>query len=94
MRYRLPVFLLLAVATLFVGPLMAETRAGDSPKMTIEDLKGRLGDSDVVVVDVRSGGSWTDSTTKIKGAVREDPKAVKKWMGKYPKDKTLVFYCS
>ena len=94
MRYRLAVFLLVTVAVLGVGSLMTASGAGDAPRMTIEDLKGRLGNPEVIVVDVRAGGSWTDSTTMIKGAVREDPKVVEKWIGKYPKDKTLVFYCS
>jgi rhodanese-related sulfurtransferase len=31
---------------------------------------------------------------KIKGAVREDLEKVDTWMNKYPKDKTLVFYCA
>ena len=39
-------------------------------------------------------GDWAPSNTKIKGAIREDPPKVSSWMEKYPKDKTLVFYCS
>ena len=74
--------------------MIATCKADEPPRMTKEELKVRLGDPEVVVVDVRAGGSWTDSATKIKGAVREDPKAVQSWFQKYPKDKTLVFYCS
>jgi len=37
---------------------------------------------------------WTGSDLKIRGAVREDPLAVDSWANKYPKDKTLVFYCA
>jgi len=68
--------------------------AGSIPTMSIEDLNGPLGDPDVVVVDVRTGGSWKGSGLKVKGAVKEDPSNVAAWMEKYPKDKTLVFYCS
>jgi len=45
--------------------------------------------------DVREADSWEKSRLKIQGAVREDPgKDVKGWLDRYPKDKTLVFYCS
>ena len=67
---------------------------GEAARMTQEELKGRLGDPAVVIVDVRTEGSWKASESKIKGAVREDPSGVEEWINKYPKDKTLVFYCS
>jgi rhodanese-related sulfurtransferase len=62
--------------------------------MTKEELKAKLGDPNFIVVDVRFGADWTGSDLKIKGAVREDPGAVESWANKYPKDKTLVFYCA
>jgi hypothetical protein len=67
------------------------------PRMTKEKLNSLLGhsDSDVVILDVRIGKEWKDSKWKIRGAVRENPeKDVKAWADKYPKDKTLVLYCS
>ena len=95
MKYKLVAVSLMAVAFFGVGAaFMTACASDDPPRMTKEDLKGKLGDPEVVVVDVRTGGSWTDSAAKIKGAVREDPAAVKNWVEKYPKDKTLVFYCA
>jgi hypothetical protein len=95
MKYKVAAVSLMAVAFLGVGAaLMTACASDDPPKMTKEELKGRLGDPEVVIVDVRAEGSWAESTTKIKGAVREDPKVVQSWVQKYPKDKTLVFYCS
>jgi hypothetical protein len=95
MKYKIVALLLMAAAFLWAGSaLITACASDDPPRMTKEELKGRLGDPDLVVVDVRAGGSWTDSATKIKGAVREDPAAVKNWVEKYPKDKTFVFYCS
>ena len=95
MRDKLVLFLFMTMSFCWAGAaVMTACDSGETPKMTKEDLKGRLGDPEVVVVDVRAGGSWTDSATKIKGAVREDPTAVQNWVEKYPKDKTLVFYCS
>jgi len=63
-------------------------------RMTKEELKGQLGNPGIVIIDVRVGGSWKGSQYKIKGAVREDPTDVNSWITKYPKDKTLVLYCS
>jgi len=95
MKYGIVALLLMAAAFLWTGSAFLTAYASDDlPRMTTEELKRMLGDPEVAVVDVRAGSSWTESTTKIKGAVREDPKAVQSWAQKYPKDKTLVFYCS
>ena len=65
------------------------------PRMTKEELKSLLGNPDVIVVDVRIAAEWKRADLKIQGAVREDPeKDYKTRASKYPKDKTLVFYCS
>ncbi len=62
-------------------------------KMSIDGLKAQLGNSDVIVIDVRTAHDWEGSKTKIKGAVREDAHNIASWINKYPKEKTLVFYC-
>ncbi len=65
------------------------------PKMTKEELKPLLGNPDVIIIDVRVEDEWKDAKSKIQGAVREDSeKDIDSWANKYPKDKTLVFYCS
>jgi rhodanese-related sulfurtransferase len=68
--------------------------AADVERMTIEELKSMLGNPNVIIVDVRQPEDFNDSDTKIQGAVREDPSSVSTWMSKYPKDKTLIFYCA
>ena len=68
--------------------------AADVPRMTKEELKGMLGKENVVIIDVRTLIDLEKSNQKIQGAVIEDPGKVDTWMAKYPKDKTLVFYCS
>ena len=65
-----------------------------APRMTKDDLKEMLSNPDLVIIDVRYGKDWTDSDLKIRGAVREDPEAFNSWANKYPKNKTLVFYCA
>jgi predicted sulfurtransferase len=79
-----------ALAAVFAMPAAAQ----EAKRMTIEELKGMLGNPDLVIVDVRRDGDWNSSAIKVKGALREDPEKVDTWMSKYPKDKTLVFYCA
>jgi rhodanese-related sulfurtransferase len=79
-------FVLVGCATL--------TKSTDALRMTKEELRAMLDSPNLVVIDVRYGKDWTDSDLKIKGAVREDPGAIDSWVNKYPKDKTLVFYCT
>ena len=84
------IVMVFAVAAVFATPAVAQ----ETKRMSIEELKGMLGNPDLVIVDVRRDGDWKSSKVKIKGAVREDPEKVDTWMSKYPKDKTLVFYCA
>jgi rhodanese-related sulfurtransferase len=64
------------------------------PLITAEDLKAKLGDHDLTILDVRRDAHWNASDRKIVGAVREDPEAVQSWAGKYAHDRTLVLYCA
>ena len=90
---------LVALVVLAVGFAGTAVLAGTAPtlesvqKMTIDGLKARLGNPDLVVIDVRTAHDWDDSKTKIKGSVREDVYKLGSWINKYPKDKTIVFSC-
>ena len=65
------------------------------PRITKEKMMSMLGNSDVIILDVRSAQDWKNAEWKIKGAVREDRKEESSaWMDKYLKDKTLVLYCA
>ncbi len=91
---------LLRVALLFVAFVGVVLMGGqawaqqDVPRMTKEELKPLLGNPDVIIIDVRANTDWEGDTLMIKGAVREDPTQVASWMDKYPKGKTLLFYCA
>jgi rhodanese-related sulfurtransferase len=65
-----------------------------APRQDKETLKSWLSDPEVVIIDVRSSGDWEKATTKIKGAVRHDPKEVKAWATTVPKDKKIILYCA
>jgi len=77
-----------------VGILTTFAKSADVPRMTKDQLKAMLGNPDLVIIDVRAQNDWTDSDSKIKGAIREDPETVKSWAEKYSKDKTIVLYCA
>lgn len=79
---------------IFLGIFLGQALAAEAPRMTKEELKGLMGKPDIVIIDVRAQSDWESGKEKIQGAVREDPKKVKEWADKYPKDKTLVFYCA
>ncbi len=81
-------------ALIVFNALLIAVQAADAPRISKEELKSRLGDKDTVIIDVRIAGDWAASESKIKGAVREDPRDVAAWAGKYPKKKTIVLYCA
>jgi len=57
-------------------------------------LKAELSKPDVAVIDVRAQHDWDNAQWKIQGAQRQSAAETKDWMGKYPKDKTIVLYCA
>ncbi len=83
---------LMAVALLLGSGFAA--RADSVPRMSTDELKSRLGDADLAVLDVRTDWDWNQSAEKIAGAKRVNPAAVEEWAGSYPKEGTLVLYCS
>jgi len=92
MKKRLFIAPLLIFFTL--GILATFTKSADVPKMKKDELKAMLGNSDLVILDVRTQSDWNDGDSKIKGAAREDPESVKSWAEKYSKDKIFVLYCA
>ncbi len=72
----------------------ASARADELHVMTKEQLRPMLGKAEVIVIDVRTNYDWDKSKEKIKGAVREEGMKFASWINKYPKDKTIVFYCA
>ena len=81
---------LLLIITTNSGLMAAE----NVPRISVQELKRMLGNSDLIIMDVRKTRSWWRSNTKILGAIREDISKPADVFDKYPKDKMLVFYCS
>jgi rhodanese-related sulfurtransferase len=87
--------LLVAVSLALPGLGAQVATAKDTvAKITKEELKARLDDPSVVIVDVRLGKDWKASEVKIKRAIRVDAADVLTLAEKYPKDQMLVFYCA
>jgi len=92
---RFYIVIALAVSFILAGCAEKWTFQLKVPRMTKEELKSLLGNPDVIILDVRESGDWKESKWKIPGAVREDSeKDLNTWADRYPKDKTLVFYCA
>ena len=88
--------MVLAVAFSLVGSgLLSSTgNAAEVARITKEELRARLGDPDLLILDVRRANDWTTSDARIKGAVRADPGDIAAWADTYAKEKTLVLYCA
>ena len=65
----------------------------DVERMSTDELRGKLGQEGLVVVDVRTNRDWKSSESKIKGAERPEADIVK-WAAQYDKETTLVLYCA
>jgi len=61
-------------------------------QMSKEDLKSRLEDPSLVILDVRRPQDWKKSGKKIKGAVQENPYKFDTWYARYSKAKTILLY--
>jgi len=87
----------LALALVAAGLLLACSAALSADhsvrRIGIDDLRARLGRSDLTVIDVRSSYAWVLSNDKIPGAVRRDPHNLD-WIDRLPPDGTYVLYCS
>jgi rhodanese-related sulfurtransferase len=84
-----------ALFLLLASVLVSSDVSATGPvRITTEELKQRLGNPEIAIVDVRSGSDWTGSERKIAGAVREEPNDLGGWEKRYTKDKPMILYCA
>ena len=88
--------LLLGCVVIFLGMGMFVSLilSADVPRMAQDELKALLGNSDLILLDVRSGSDWKDSDLKIQGAIREEPREINSWAKNYSREKIIVLYCA
>ena len=84
------------ISAIIVGVAAMAAANTDIPRMTVDQLKELLDDPKlaVIIIDVRTGSSWTKSKVMIKSAIREDPENFATWAKKYPQKNTIVLYCT
>lgn len=89
-------FLVLAAVALVI--FSARAYAADSsqvPRITVDELKAKVesGES-VVILDVRSGGSYTSSKVKIKGSIRMAYGDLNEKSAELPMGREIITYCT
>jgi rhodanese-related sulfurtransferase len=94
MKKGISLMLKASIVLALVASLTINAVAASLPRMTKEQLKSRLDDPELIIVDVRTGKDWKASEYKIKGAVRVNPREVESWAGQQSEKKTFVFYCA
>jgi len=84
----------LLIFFLFTGlsVLLCAQASGQVKKITINQLLESLDQPQLLILDVRTTGSWQDSDKKIKGAVRKNPETFDSWANDLPKNKFLALY--
>jgi len=86
---------ILGILGLIVMQVTADAASTEAvPRMTKEQVKSMMGNPGFIIIDVRAPKDWDSSGSKITGAIREDPSNIPAWADKYPKEKTLLFYCA
>lgn len=86
-------FLLLISLLVFSSSVIA---AGDGvSRITKEELKKKIDKSeDVIILDVRTAGSYNGSTMRIKGDMRKEPNIAESWYKELPIDREIITYCT
>ena len=64
-----------------------------TPRMSIDELKARLGDPELTIIDTRRA-SFLTSEKMIAGATREEPDMTDLWAPKYDPGRHYVTYCA
>jgi rhodanese-related sulfurtransferase len=66
----------------------------DVPLITVDELKARLDDPSLIILDVRRDKDWASSDLKIRYAIYADPKSYDEWGAAYPRHQPIVLYCA
>ena len=90
MKYRKALLYVIMLIFITAGTSSAEDLALIEP----EQLKAKLDQPDLVILDVRIVSDWKRSDRKIRGALRVDPHDVSSWANKFSKDNVVAVYCS
>ena len=84
--------LLILIFTICFSGFLSAQAFGQVKKITVHKLLESLEHPQVLILDVRTSGSWQASDKKIKNAVRKNPDTFDSWANELPKDKYLALY--
>ncbi len=88
-------YALMVILGFMVSPAIIHAADMSALRITMEELKAKMDKGeDVLILDVRTGGSYSGSTVKIKGAMRFAPNDVEVWSKNLPKNKEIITYCT
>lgn len=63
------------------------------PTIDVKQLKSRIAEGKITLLDVRRKADYEVAPAKIPGAVWRDPEQVDQWRGELPTNGTTVIYC-
>jgi len=67
----------------------------EATRVTVDEVKERMDrGEELIFVDTRNPQAWSESDTKLPGAVRVPADEVEQHMGEIPKDHTIITYCT
>jgi rhodanese-related sulfurtransferase len=82
------------VSSMILLTISLAAAAAPVPRISADELKSRLGEESLIVLDVRASRDWNGSDDKIDGAQRIDQRELSQWVDNHAKGKTIVFYCA
>ena len=88
-------YALLFVLSIMMLPSVVFAENAGVHKIKPEEVKAKMDKGEnILILDVRSTGSYMGSNVKIKGAVRIDPAAIEMKYKDLPMDKEIITYCT
>lgn len=86
---------LAVIAFILIASYAVAMDAGNVPRITANELKARLAQREkIVIIDARTGGSYSTSPWKIKGDIRIAPDEISVKAKNLLKGALIVTYCT
>ena len=82
------------IAFVLIASYAGAMDAGSVPRITADELKARLAQREQIIIDARTGGSYSTSPWKIKGDIRIAPDEISVKAKNLPKGALIVVYCT
>lgn len=76
--------------------MSAKTRnAMQATRITVDELRERMNRGEqFTILDNRNPTAWSEAETKLPGALRVPGDELEKHLGKIPRDRAIITYCT